>query len=100
AVAHFANKNDFRGLTESGAQSSGIIIEVVSELPLIESRFALRMYILDRIFQGDDVNGLRFVDLVQNGGQRGRLAAAGRARDQNEAGFFLSDLVKNFRQPQ
>src|SRR5229473_601295 len=100
AVAHFADKNDFRRLTESGAQSSRIIVKVVSELALVESRFALWMHILDRVFQRDDVNRLRFVDLVENGGQRSRLAAAGRTGNQDKAGLFLGDLVKDFWQPQ
>ena len=52
----------------------------------------------DRIFQRDDVNWLGFVDLVEKGGQRRRLAAAGRAGDQNQAGFFLGDLLENRRQ--
>ena len=99
-VAHFANQNDFRRLTQRRAQSGRIIVEVVSKLALIERRLALRMHVLDRIFEGNDVDRLRIVDLVENGSQGCGLAATGGTCDQDKACFFLRDLVKDFRQPQ
>ena len=44
--------------------------------------------------------GCVVVDLVEQRGQRRRLAAAGRAGDQDQAGFFLRDLFKNRGQSQ
>ena len=40
---------------------------------------------LDRVFQRDDVLLLRRVDQIDHGGQRGRLARAGRPRHQDQA---------------
>ena len=55
---------------------------------------------LDRVFQRDDVISLRAVDLVEHGGERGRLTRAGGTRDEDEAGFLLGDGVEDFRQAQ
>ena len=76
----------------------GIIVKIVAEFALVEGRFARRMHEFDRIFQRDDVHRLRFVDLIEKGRERRRLAAAGRAGDQNQARFFLRDLFENGRE--
>ena len=84
----------FGAWRKRGAQTVRVIVEIVSELALVEGRPARRMNELDRIFESDDVDRLGLVDLVQNRGQRRRLAAAGRAGHENQAGFFLRDLVE------
>ena len=56
------------------------------------------MHEFDRVFQRDDVDRLRLVDLVEHRRERGRLAAAGRAGHENQARLFLRDLVKDRRQ--
>ena len=81
-----------------GAQAVGIVVKIVAEFALIEGRLAGRMHEFDRILQRDDMDRLGFVDLIEKRGERGRLAAASRARDQNQARFFLRDLVENRRQ--
>ena len=48
----------------------------------------------DRILQGNDVNRLFLVDLIQDRGQGRGLATAGRAGDEHEAGFFPRDFAK------
>jgi hypothetical protein len=58
------------------------------------------MDIFNRVFQRDNVDGLGCVDFVQNGGQRGGFAGAGGAGDKHQAGFFLGDLLENFRELQ
>ena len=52
----------------------------------------------DGVFNGNDVIGARDVDPVDQGGQSGALAAAGRAGDQDHAPLLLSELVHNFGQ--
>ena len=81
-----------------GAQPIRIIVEIVTEFALVESRFQLGMNELDRIFQGDDVDGLGLVDLVENGRESGGLATAGGACDQNKAGLLLGYFLENRRQ--
>ena len=58
------------------------------------------MHELNRVFQGDDVDRLRLVDLIEQRGQRRRLAAAGRAGDEDQPGFFLRDFLENRREAQ
>ena len=89
AVAHFADQDDFGGLAQGGAQAGGKGAEIAAHFALVEGGFFLRMDKFHRVFQGDDVDGLGFVDLVEHGGQGGGFAGAGRAGDEDEAGFFL-----------
>jgi hypothetical protein len=49
----------------------------------------------DRVFERDDVNGFTLVDLVQQRGQGRGLAGTGGARDEDQTGFFLGDLLEN-----
>jgi hypothetical protein len=39
----------------------------------------------DRLFDGDDVPRIAAVDVIDQRGERGRFARAGRARDQDQA---------------
>ena len=76
----------------------GIVVEIVSELPLVERCLGLRMHEFDRILQGNNVDWLGFVDLVEHGREGGRLAATGRSCDEDQAGLFLRDLGEDRRQ--
>lgn len=58
------------------------------------------MHVLDRVLERDDVDRLRFVDLVENGREGGCFSAARCAGDENEAGFFFGNFRKDSRQPQ
>ena len=55
---------------------------------------------LDRIFEGYDMDGLFFINLVQDRGQSGRFTATGCTGHKNEAGFFLGDFLEDRRQLQ
>ena len=65
---------------------------------LIDERAFVRVQKLDRVFEGEDVNLLGFVQLIQQRGERSRLAAASRAGDEDDAVFLLHHLPKNRRQ--
>ena len=99
AIAHFADKNNLWCLPERGAQAIRITIEVMPEFALIKGGAAGRVNELDRILQGNDMNRLFLVNLIQDRGQGRRLATAGRAGDKHESGFFPGDFLKNRRQP-
>ncbi len=58
------------------------------------------MHEFHRVFERDDVAGLGFVDLVKDGGERRGFAGAGRAGDEDQAGFFLRQFLEDFRQAQ
>jgi hypothetical protein len=50
---------------------------------------------LDGVLQGDDVEFVLLVELVEHGGQGGGLAGAGGAGDEDEAGLFLDHLPED-----
>ena len=100
AVANFADQNYFRRLPERGAQAVGEIREILSELALIEERLLVRMQKLDRVLQGQNMNFLRHVELVQHRGERRRFSAAGGARHENDAVLFLDHFPEDRRQPE
>ena len=64
AIAHFSHQDDFRGLPQGGAQSVWIIIEVMTKFSLVEGGLAFGMNKLNWILQGDNVDGLVFVNFV------------------------------------
>src|SRR5260370_3673211 len=70
-VAHFADENDVRILTqdilESGLESLG----VRTHLSLVDDRHLVRMQVLDWILDRENVQALLGVDLVDDGGKRG-----------------------------
>src|SRR6476660_4668800 len=55
---------------------------------------------LNRIFQSNDVNRLRLVDLIEDGGERRGLATPRRASDEDEAGFLFCHFFEKRRQMQ
>ena len=58
---------------------------VVPDLHLLDDAALVRVLELDGVLDGHDVTGLAAVDLLDDGGERGALADAGRAPDEDEA---------------
>src|SRR5882757_5603695 len=58
------------------------------------------MHEFNRVLKSDDVNRLVFVDLVQQGGQRGGFAGTGCTSHQNQPRLFLRRHLENIRQLQ
>ena len=101
AVAHFADEDDLRRLAQRGAQAVGIGVEIRAQFALVKRALVVLVDELDRVFERDDVVSLRAVDLVEHGGERGRLARAGRAGDEHQARFPLAaDLLEDRGQGQ
>ena len=73
---------------------------VRADLALVDDALLVAVEELDRVLDGHDVLFARGVDLVDDGGQRRRLARAGRARDEHEAARALGQLVHDGRQPE
>ena len=101
AVAHLADEDDFRAPGASAARRP----VAKSEKSLPNSRWLkvaaqMRVQVLDRVLERDHVDVLGLVQLVEHGRERGRLAVAGRAGDEDEAVLFLDDLLENGRQLQ
>ena len=90
----------FGRLPQCGAQTAGKIREILAELTLVEERLLVRVQKLDRIFQGQNMNFLRQIELVQHRGERRRLSAPGGARDENDPVLLLDHFLENRRQPE
>ena len=95
-VADFADHDDVRVLAQDGAQRVG-----EGEADFLFDRHLVDAgdLELDRVFDGDDVVN-RVVEFVERGIERGGLAGAGRAGDENQAvrrvhgGFELLERVR------
>ncbi len=70
AVAHFADKNQFGSLTQSGPQCEGESGSVRVKLALMNGGAFVVVEELDRILNRNDVAGLLFVDLVHESRER------------------------------
>ena len=58
----------------------------------------MRVQELDRVLDREDVLVARLVDLVDQRGERGRLAGAGRAGHEHDAARLLGELAHDRRQ--
>ena len=60
----------------------------------------MHVHILDRVLDRHDVQPLLLVDLVDHGGERGRLTRAGGTRDEDEALALAAHVREHGRQAQ
>ena len=85
AVAHLADQDDVGTLAQGRAQAGGEALHVGADLALVDEAAPRLVHELDGILQRDDVAGACPVDRFEHGGERGRLARAGRAHHQHHA---------------
>src|SRR5579862_3903482 len=100
AIAHLADQDDLRRLAQRGAEAVRVFVEVLAQLALAEGGLLVLVDELDGVFQRHDVDRLVLVDLVEDGRERGRLAAAGRARKEDKPVLLAADLLEDVRQPE
>jgi len=100
AVAHFADQDHVRVLTQGAAQRVGEALGVDVDLALGDDALLVAVEELDGVLDGDDVVGLVLVDVVDHRGQRRRLAATGGPGDQNQAAGDQGDLLEHLGQIQ
>ena len=67
------------------------------EFALVEGRALVLVHEFDRVLERHHVHRLRLVDLVEHRGERRRLAAAGRAGDEDQPVFLPAHLSKDRR---
>ena len=96
-IAHLAHQNHVRVFTQRGFQGVGKAVGVFVQLTLVNQCFFALVYKLDRVFDGEDVRGLGFVDVVDHGCQRGGLAGTGRAGYQYQTARGIGDFLENTR---
>ena len=72
SIAHLADENHFRRLAQGCAQSEREGRRVAVKLALVYGRLLMVVRKLDRIFDGQDVNGSLLIHAVDDGRKRGR----------------------------
>src|SRR5439155_9551322 len=73
-------------------------VRVAVDLALVDEAVLVLVDVLDRILDGQNVAVPLRVDLVEQRRQRGRLAAAGRAGDEDEAARAIGERREDGRQ--
>ena len=84
-VAHLADEDHVRVLTQRGLQAEREALRVGAQLALVDDAVLVLVEELDRVLDGHDVLVALLVDQVEHRGERGGLAGAGRAGDEHEA---------------
>ena len=99
-VAHFADEDDVRIFTESGAERAREALRVGVQFALVDEAPLVRVEIFDRVFDRQDVGRARLIDPIDHRGQRRRLAAAGRTGDEHQAARPVGQIREHGRQAQ
>ena len=94
-VAHFADHDDIGRLPQRRAQRGRKIRGVDADLHLLDQAALMRVLVLDRILDRDDVARPPRVDRVDHGRERRGLAAARRARHEDESARTVGQLSQN-----
>ncbi len=99
-VPHLSDDEDVRSLTHGGSQGGREVRSVRSDLDLFDETGAVRMLVLDRVLDRDDVAGVAAVDLLDERRERRGLAGAGGAADQDETARKLRQRLDAGRKAQ
>ncbi len=91
-VPDLPDQDDVRVLPHGGAQGPGEVLGVDPKLPLIHAGHPVGMQDLDGILEGQDVDRLRGVDVLDHRCEGCRLAGAGRPGDQDQPARKLGKL--------
>ena len=93
-VAHLADEDHVGVLAQRGAKPLGERRRVLADLALVDDARAVVVQELDRVLDREDVLVPRVVDVVEQRGERRRLAGAGRPGDEHEAPRLVGELVQ------
>jgi hypothetical protein len=99
-VAKLADQDHVGVLAQTAAQRVGERLGLGADLALVDQRALRLVHELDRVLEGEDVTRHGLVEVVDHRRERGRLAAAGRAGDEDEALLLVAQLAEDRRQPE
>ncbi|MCY1440985.1 hypothetical protein D9M71_572810 [compost metagenome] len=99
-VAQLADHDHVRVLAQRTAQPLSKAATMAPHLTLVDQAALAGMDDLDRVFQGDDVQRLLAVQLVEQRRQRAGLATAGRPAHEDQAIPALRNSLKHIRKVQ
>src|SRR5438105_325900 len=97
-VAHFADEDDVRILSQGAPQRVREGHRVHADLALVDERAVVAVQVFDRILDRHDVRGAGRCALVDPRRERRALARAGGARHEHQAALVLRDLLEDLRQ--
>jgi hypothetical protein len=97
-VAHFADQDHVRVLTQCVPQAAREVGHVAAHFALLDGALVGDEGVFDRVFERDDVPVLAAVDRVHHRGQRRRLARAGRPGDDDQPAGQVGQLVADLRE--
>src|SRR5438445_13820996 len=84
-IAHLADDDDIWRLTHHSAESRRKIWRVDSDFNLFDDTIPMLMFVLDRVFNRDDVLAIAAIDGIDESGQRRCLAGSCCSTDKNES---------------
>ena len=99
-VAQLADQNRVRVLSECTPECLAERAGVDADLSLVDDAALVGMDDLDRVLDRDDVLGAGLVDVADDRRERGRLAGAGRARDEHKPVLHVGEATNSRRHVQ
>ena len=93
-VAHLADEDHVGVLAQRGAKRLGERRRVRADLALVDDAGPVVVQELDRVLDREDVLVPGVVDVVEQRGERRRLARAGRPGDEHEPARLVGELVE------
>ena len=99
-VAHLADQDHVRVLTQHAPQRAGERRGVLADLALVDDRLLVAVEELDRVLDRDDVLRVARVDVVDHRRERRGLTRAGGSGEKDQAALLVGDLVDHRRQQQ
>ncbi len=97
-VAHLPHQNDVRVFTQGAFQGAAETARIVANLAVVYKRAFRRVKKFHRVFDGQNVRRIVFVDVVNHGRKRGRFTRARRAGHQHETFFQFRQTAHDGRQ--
>ena len=95
-VTHLAHQDDIRVFTQCGAQGVGEAVGVLVQFALVYQALLTFVHKLDRVFDGEDVVMMVFVDVVDHCRQGGGFTGTGRAGYQHQAARLVGNFLEHF----
>src|SRR4051794_28903873 len=96
-VAHLADEDHVRVLTQGGTERLREAHGIRADLALIDDAALVTVQELDRVLDREDVLGTVPVDLVDQRRERGRLTGAGRPGHEDEAARLVGEQMEGRR---
>src|ERR1700735_323118 len=90
-VAHFADYENVRRLSQGRAESGGEIGSVRADFYLLDDAVNVFVLVLDGIFDGENVPGFILIDFVNDRGERGGFGGACGTADQHKSARKVSE---------